>query len=192
MVQPVFALIYEQHASFADLLEKSRVNSQLAAERNYHIFYQLLSDRGKEYHEKLLITPDPALYSFINQGELTIDGIDDCEELDLTDKAFDVLGFKAEEKMSLYKCTCAIMLMGEMKFKQRPREEQAEADGTAEAEKVSFLLGVNCKDLMSSILKPKVKVGNEFVTKGQSKDQVNLLSSAEIKSVCNVLNYIFK
>jgi len=65
--------------------------------------------------------------------------------------------------------------MGEMKFKQRPREEQAEADGTAEAEKVSFLLGVNAKDLMQAILKPKVKVGNEYVTKGQSKDQVKIL-----------------
>lgn len=31
----------------------------------------------------------------------------------------------------MYKCTGAILHMGEMKFKQRPREEQAEADGTA-------------------------------------------------------------
>ncbi len=41
------------------------------------------------------------------------------------------LGFTDEEKMGMYKCTCAVMWMGEMKFKQRPREEQAEADGTA-------------------------------------------------------------
>ena len=33
--------------------------------------------------------------------------------------------------MSLYKSTCAVMHFGEMKFKQRPREDQAEADGTA-------------------------------------------------------------
>jgi len=33
--------------------------------------------------------------------------------------------------MSLYRCTCAVLYFGEMKFKQRPREEQAEADGTA-------------------------------------------------------------
>ena len=59
-----------------------------------------------------------------------------------------------------------------MKFKQRPREEQAEADGTSEAEKVAFLLGVNAKDLLQAFLKPKVKVGTEFVTKGQTKDQV--------------------
>jgi len=33
--------------------------------------------------------------------------------------------------MSLYRCTAAVLHFGEMKFKQRPREEQAEADGTA-------------------------------------------------------------
>ncbi len=38
--------------------------------------------------------------------------------------------------MALYRCTSAVMQFGNMKFKQRPRDEQAEADGTAEAEKV--------------------------------------------------------
>jgi len=33
--------------------------------------------------------------------------------------------------MGLYKSTSAVMYFGEMKFKQRPREDQAEADGTA-------------------------------------------------------------
>ena len=46
-------------------------------------------------------------------------------------KAFVVLGFGDEEKMSLYKSTSAVMYFGEMKFKQRPREDQAESDGTA-------------------------------------------------------------
>ena len=49
----------------------------------------------------------------------------------LLQEAFDILGFTKEEKTSLYKCTGCILHMGEMKFKQRPREEQAEADGTA-------------------------------------------------------------
>ena len=46
------------------------------------------------------------------------------------------MGFTDDEKMALYKCTSAVMQFGDMKFKQRPREEQAEADGTAEAERV--------------------------------------------------------
>lgn len=46
-------------------------------------------------------------------------------------EAYDVLGFTQDEKNSLYKITAAIMHAGEMKFKQPPREEQAEADGSA-------------------------------------------------------------
>lgn len=35
--------------------------------------------------EKLLCECDPALFSFINQGALTVDGIDDIEEMRITD-----------------------------------------------------------------------------------------------------------
>lgn len=112
------------------------MTSQQSAERNYHIFYQLLCPAIPENHEKLLVSPDAGLYSMINQGVLTVDGIDDVEEMKLCDAAFAVLGFTQEEKISLFKATASILHFGEMKFKQRPREEQAEADGTGEAEKV--------------------------------------------------------
>jgi len=49
----------------------------------------------------------------------------------LLQDSFVVLGFDEPEKVSLYKSTAAVLHFGEMKFKQRPREEQAEADGTA-------------------------------------------------------------
>lgn len=54
-------------------------------------------------------------------------------------EAFDVLGFALEEKHNIYKITAAVMHMGTMKFKQRGREEQAEADGT-EVDKISLRL----------------------------------------------------
>ena len=40
------------------------------------------------FSEMCLVQPDPALYSFINQGVLTVNGIDDVEEMGLTDVSF--------------------------------------------------------------------------------------------------------
>jgi myosin heavy chain 6/7 len=166
------------------LLEKSRITYQMpGVERNYHIFYLLLSNAFPELTAKLLTEPDPGLYHFINQGCLTVDGMDDQEEMRISDEALDVLGFSEEDKTSMYKITCAVVNLGETKFKQRPREEQAEADGTSEAEKVAFLLGVNCNDMLKSILSPRVKVGNEYVTKGQTLAQVQFAINAIAKSI---------
>uniref|UniRef100_A0A0L8H7J6 Myosin motor domain-containing protein n=1 Tax=Octopus bimaculoides TaxID=37653 RepID=A0A0L8H7J6_OCTBM len=173
------------------LLEKSRVTFQQTVERNYHIFYQLLTPTFPDVIEKMLCAQDPGLYSFINQGTLTVDGIDDDAEMMLTDTAFDVLGFTDEEKMSMYKCTGCILHLGEMKFKQRG--EQAEADGTAEAEKVAFLLGVNAGDLLKCLLKPKIKVGTEYVTQGRNKNQVMNSISALAKSLYDrMFNWLVK
>jgi len=165
------------------LLEKSRVIFQQPAERNYHIFYQLCSTAFPEIHKMCLITNDPSKYQFVAQGMLTIDGVDDAEEMRITDEAFDVLGFTQEEKNSVYKCTAAIMHFGNSQWKQRPREEQAEAEGTDDCEKVAHLLDIDAADLIKGLLKPRIKVGNEYVNKGQNKDQVINSIGALSKSI---------
>ncbi|XP_057329275.1 myosin heavy chain, muscle isoform X21 [Microplitis mediator] len=154
------------------LLEKARVISQQALERSYHIFYQMMSGSVKGLKDMCFLTNNIYDYYNVSQGKITIPGMDDGEECQLTDQAFDVLGFTQEEKDNIYKITASVMHMGGMKFKQRGREEQAEADGTEEGERVAKLLGVDCQDLYKNLLKPRIKVGNEFVTQGRNKDQV--------------------
>lgn len=53
--------------------------------------------------------------------------------------AFDILNFSNEERDNCYMITAAVMHMGEMKFKQRGREEQAESDG----EEVTIVIIIN-------------------------------------------------
>ncbi|XP_068455057.1 myosin-7-like [Clinocottus analis] len=165
------------------LLEKSRVTFQLKAERDYHIFYQILSNKKPELLEMLLITNNPYDYAFISQGETQVTSIDDSDELIATDDAFDVLGFTQEEKNSVYKLTGAIMHHGNMKFKNKQREEQAEADGTEAVDKVSYLMGLNSADVIKGLCHPRVKVGNEWVTKGQSVAQVTYSIGALSKAI---------
>uniref|UniRef100_A0A8C2LW35 Myosin, heavy polypeptide 8, skeletal muscle, perinatal n=1 Tax=Cricetulus griseus TaxID=10029 RepID=A0A8C2LW35_CRIGR len=165
------------------LLEKSRVTFQLKAERSYHIFYQITSNKKPELIEMLLITTNPYDYAFVSQGEITVPSIDDQEELMATDSAIDILGFSPEEKVSIYKLTGAVMHYGNMKFKQKQREEQAEPDGTEVADKAAYLQNLNSADLLKALCYPRVKVGNEYVTKGQTVQQVYNAVGALAKAV---------
>ncbi|XP_031717901.1 myosin heavy chain, fast skeletal muscle-like [Anarrhichthys ocellatus] len=165
------------------LLEKSRVTFQLTEERSYHIFYQIMTGHKSELIEMLLISTNPYDFPMVSQGQITVASIDDKEELMATDMATDVLGFTSEEKMGIYKLTGAVLHYGNMKFKQKQREEQAEPDGTEVADKVAFLMALNSADLLKALCYPRVKVGNEYVTKGQTVPQVTNAVGALAKSV---------
>ncbi|XP_071752261.1 myosin heavy chain, fast skeletal muscle-like [Centroberyx gerrardi] len=165
------------------LLEKSRVTFQLSDERSYHIFYQIMTGHKAELIDMLLITTNPYDFPMISQGQISVASIDDKEELVATDSAIDTLGFSNDEKMSIYKLTGAVLHYGNMKFKQKQREEQAESDCTEVADKVAFLMGLNSADLVKGLCYPRVKVGNEYVTKGQTVPQVTNAVGALAKSV---------
>ncbi len=40
------------------------------------------------------------------------------------------------------------------------------------ADKISYLMGLNSSDMLKALCCPRVKVGNEMVTKGQTVPQV--------------------
>ncbi|XP_076274698.1 myosin heavy chain isoform X35 [Rhynchophorus ferrugineus] len=175
------------------LLEKARVISQQSLERSYHIFYQIMSGAVSGLKEICLLSNNIMDYHFVSQGKTKIPSVDDSEEMRLTDEAFDILGFTQEEKNDIYKITAAVMHMGTMKFKQRGREEQAEADGSAEGENVAKLLGVDAQALYTALVKPRIKVGNEFVTQGRNVSQVTYSVGAMSKAMFDRLfKYLVK
>lgn len=75
--------------------------------------------------------------------------------MNATDESFDILGFDQEEKNAIYRITAGLMHGGNMKFKQKPREEQAEPDGLEAAELAGFMLGMGgaeyCKERFESL-----------------------------------------
>merc|ERR1712141_914455 len=155
------------------LLEKSRITQQQEVERSYHIFYQLLQPHVPAMKEKCLVTDDIYGYSYVSQGKVTVASIDDNEELQMTDEAFDIIGFSQEEKWDCYKLTAAIMACGEIKFVQKGRDDQAEMGDVNFPKKVAELYGVDFNELFKAFCKPKIKVGTEWVTKGQTLEQAH-------------------
>jgi len=168
----------------AYLLEKNRVTHQGSQERNYHIFYQILyACTDEELGTYCLPTREAPEYLYLSYGVTHVDRMDDHEEFGLTVDAIKVLGFTPDEHKSMFKITCAILNFSNCKFKQKPRDEQAEVADTADGERVAHLLGLQVKDFLNSLIKPKVKVGTEYVNKGQSVVQVNYAITALCKSL---------
>jgi len=173
------------------LLEKSRVVFQLKAERNYHIFYQLMSSSRQDMIDSLQLTTDPKNFFWVSQGVVKVDGMDDKEEFDLTDEAFEVLGFDPEDKMGAFRITAGVCNFGSMTYKQKPRDEQADVDSVDVADKVAYLFGVSSPEFCKAITRPRVKVGNEFVNKGQNMEQCNNATGALAKATYkNLFNWI--
>ena len=165
------------------LLEKSRVTFQLGGERNYHIFYQIISGKKPELIEKLLVSQDPFDYPSISQGVVVVKNLDDGEELLATDEAFNILGFNSDQIDGIYKISAAILHHMNMDFREKAREEQAEPEGTESADKACFLLGLNSSEFLKYLCNPRVKVGTEFVTMGQTVPQVSFAKAALGKAV---------
>merc|ERR1712020_682556 len=64
-----------------------------------------------------------------------------------------------------------VMSFGEVKFQQKGRDDQAEPGEMAYPTKVASLFGVDVNEMLKGFCKPKIKVGTEWVTKGQTCEQ---------------------
>jgi len=152
------------------LLEKSRLTFQAELERCYHAFYNIMSDAVADCKAKCLLTDNIYDYWWVSQGKVTVESIDDKEDMQFADEAYDILGFSQEEKYNVYKLTAVVMHMGNLTkdFVPVGKDEQAEVKDETNALKVANLCGIDAEWMITYFCKPKLKVGTEWVSKGQS------------------------
>lgn len=155
------------------LLEKSRLTYQAELERCYHAFYNIMSDSIPDLKAKCHLSDNIFDYWWVSQGKVTVETIDDKEDMQFADEAYDVLGFTNEEKYNIYKLTATVMHMGNMTkdFVPVGKEEQAEIKNDDNAHKIADLCGIDAEWMINYFCKPKLKVGTEWVTKGQTCPQ---------------------
>merc|ERR1719154_265424 len=107
-------------------------------------------------------------------GKTKVESIDDNEELEYTEDAFVVLGFNDLEKFSCYMLTAGVMTFGGIEFKTKGRDDQAECEAIGPDTfpgKAAALMGVDAFAMIKAFCKPRIKVGTEWVIKGQTCEQ---------------------
>merc|ERR1712213_72601 len=152
------------------LLEKSRLTFQATLERCYHAFYNIMSDQVPDLKEKAHLSDNIYDYWWVSQGKVTVDSIDDKEDMMFANETFDILGFTNDEKYNCYKLTAVVMHMGNLTkdFVPVGKEEQAEIKDETNANKVADICGIDKEWMITYFCKPKLKVGTEWVSKGQT------------------------
>jgi hypothetical protein len=120
---------------FAYLLEKSRVTKQLTNERNYHIFYQLLSGLSLEELAAWKIFPQTVAYRYLPAECMMHPLINDGDKLHETITAFKACGFPLHDIYAILKIVGAVLLLGNMEFESTESDEScvvSSADQTLE------------------------------------------------------------
>ena len=109
------------------LLEKSRIVFQATNERNYHIFYQLLSSLTREERDNLSLsrnsTPlEPKDFHYLRQsGCFKIPNVDDRQGFTAVKLALKTIGLSQEQQSKIFQMLAAILHLGNIQFGQVPK-----------------------------------------------------------------------
>ncbi|CAH2104913.1 unnamed protein product [Euphydryas editha] len=149
------------------LLEKSRIVGQNKGERNYHIFYSLVTGLSADEKKKLELGR-PADFEYLNSGNmLTCDGRNDALEFSDIRSAFKVLNFSDNDVWGIFSLLAAILHLGNLKFKSFNLNniESSEVPDAITANRVARLLGVNKTHLCEALTrKTLIAQGEKIVS----------------------------
>uniref|UniRef100_A0A8C2GIK2 Myosin VIIBb n=1 Tax=Cyprinus carpio TaxID=7962 RepID=A0A8C2GIK2_CYPCA len=167
------------------LLEKSRVCHQAPQERNYHIFYCMLSGMPSD-HKKTLSLGDASQFKYLSEGNcLTCDGRDDTEEFGRIRSALKILTFSDRDCWEIFKLLAAILHMGNIDFQSTIMNNMDSSDvmSSSHFSVTAKLLEVDDAVLEKSLTHRSFMTNREIVTKPLSSEKAIHTRDAFAKAI---------
>ncbi|CAH3148733.1 unnamed protein product [Pocillopora meandrina] len=133
------------------LLEKYRVTHLTQGERNFHVFYQLLSGCTSKEKGQYGLQGNAENFFYLNQSEVyTTDNKDDKNDFLATRTALDVIGVDTAKQQIILKVLSAILTLGNIEFKET--ENVACPTKQNLLESLSQMLGINRESLEEKLV----------------------------------------
>ncbi|KAG9343474.1 hypothetical protein JZ751_013640, partial [Albula glossodonta] len=167
------------------LLEKSRVCRQTAEERNYHIFYCMLTGMPAE-QKTILSLGEAKEYNYLTMGECTTcDGRDDLSEYSRIRSAMKILTFKEKESWEIFKLLAAMLHLGNVNFEGSISNNLETCDilTSDHFSMAAKLLEVEVKALEMSLTHRSFMTNRELVSKPLSSEQAMDGRDAFVKAI---------
>ncbi|XP_072334647.1 unconventional myosin-Ib isoform X2 [Scyliorhinus torazame] len=103
------------------LLEKSRVVKQPRGERNFHVFYQLLSGGSEALLKQLKLEREFNQYNYLGLDSAKVNGVDDAANFRTVKNAMQIVGFMDDEVELVLEVVAAVLKLGNIEFKPESR-----------------------------------------------------------------------
>jgi len=175
------------------LLEKVRLITPQPGERNYHIFYEILSGVSQKERQQLRIGTLAAHDFKMTAASGTFDrrdGVSDKETYKDLLEAFDIMGFSCDEKLDLFSVACALLHASNLTF-------QVSTSDAGEASELELLnpslrccvdlLGVSVIALNEACCRFAIEARGETLYKNVSVPQARKAVEALIKATYQAL-----
>uniref|UniRef100_A0A2K6M593 Unconventional myosin-Ib n=1 Tax=Rhinopithecus bieti TaxID=61621 RepID=A0A2K6M593_RHIBE len=103
------------------LVKKFRILKHPRGERNFHVFYQLLSGASEELLNKLKLERDFSRYNYLSLDSAKVNGVDDAANFRTVRNAMQIVGFMDHEAESVLAVVAAVLKLGNIEFKPESR-----------------------------------------------------------------------
>lgn len=144
------------------LLERSRIVFHPDSERNYHIFYQLLSGLPQDKLEQLGLSGGIKGFHYVNKGNPEIKGVDDAAEFKETCQALSIVGVDEQSQWRVFELLAALLHLGNIDLKATSRSVLVSSEDPA-LMKAAELLGVSASLLSKWLTKKQIQMRSEAI-----------------------------